>query len=160
MIIRKVNRILHSLAKLPVMLVFMMALLIYVIDATGVGAGFSFTNSGFVSVAIFLFGLGIIAIGGYTFRKANTTVNPMNPENTTCLVTTGIYRISRNPMYIGFFLWLLACVIYVGNIINILLLPVFIMLVNKLFILPEEDVLGNLFGEEFFQYKNKVRRWL
>lgn len=150
----------HRLKKLPVMFVFIMVLLMYVVDATGVGIRFHFSYQGCISAAVFLSGLGIIAIGGYTFKKADTTVNPRNPEQATSLVTTGVYRFSRNPMYIGFLLWLFACAVYIGNIINLLYLPIFVMLVNRIFIRPEEEALGKLFGEEFYRYKSKVKRWL
>lgn len=150
----------QKLTKLPIMYVLIMALLMLGIDSTGVAASISFTGQGYLSVGLFLFGLSIIAIGGYTFRKAKTTVNPSNPEKTTSLVTTGIYRFSRNPMYIGFLLWLLACAIYIGNVLNLPLLPIYIVLVNRLFIQPEEEALGKLFGEAFYQYKNTVRRWI
>ena len=150
---------LSRLIKLPVMLVFILALLMYVVDATGAGVSIAFAYQGVISVTVFLFGLGIIALGGYTFRKANTTLNPRNPEKTTRLVTAGLYRYSRNPMYIGFLLWLLAGVIYFGNAFNLVLLPIFVVLVNRLFIRPEEAALAKLFGDKFVRYREKVRRW-
>ncbi len=151
---------LSRLIKLPVILVFILVLLMYVVDATGAGVSISFAYQGVISLAIFLFGLGIVAMGGYRFRKANTTVDPRNPEKTTSLVTDGLYRYSRNPQYIGFLLWLLAYTIYLGNVINLCFLPVFIVLVNSLFIRPEEAAMAKLFGKEFSIYQAKVRRWI
>ncbi len=84
----------------------------------------------------------------------------MTPEKTTQLVMTGVYNYSRNPMYIGFLFWLIACAIFLGNAVNILLLPSYMILVNNLYILPEEKILDNIFGDEFTEYKKNVRRWL
>jgi protein-S-isoprenylcysteine O-methyltransferase Ste14 len=154
------KQLFRRLTKLPVMTVFMLVCLMYGIDLTGLGYRIAFANQLAISLMVFMSGLAIIATGGYIFRKANTTLNPTKPEYTSYLVTGGIYRISRNPMYVGFLLWLVACVVYIGNMINLLLLPVFIVLINRWFIVPEEKALASLFGEEFSEYKNKVRRWL
>jgi len=67
-----------------------------------------------LSVLLFTAGLVLIAMAGRLFRKASTTVNPLTPEKTSKLVTSGLYRFSRNPMYVGFWLWLLAVFVLVG----------------------------------------------
>ena len=100
------------------------------------------------------------AVGVYSFRRARTTVNPMKPASTTCLVMSGIYRISRNPMYLGFFLLLTGLAIFLSNVIAIVILPLFILYMNRFQIEPEERVLTYLFGQEFVDYKLRVRRWL
>ena len=146
--------------KLPVMLVAIFMILMLVLDLTNLRYDVVLPAYVVLSVVIFLFGLLVIAAGGYTFRKVKTTVNPMTPDQATRLVTTGVYNYSRNPMYIGFLAWLIACVIYIGNTINLLLLPFYILLVNKLYILPEEKALEKLFKEEYRAYKKRVRRWL
>lgn len=149
-----------KMLKLPVNLVLMVAVLMLIIGLSGIGIKFHFTNQLFVAAMVFLCGFLIILLGGHTFRKANTTISPLQPEQASCLVTTGVYRLSRNPMYIGFLLWLLAWAILLGNVLNLLFLPLFIMLVNKLFIVPEETALEKIFGEDFQRYKASVRRWL
>ena len=146
--------------KLPVMFVIMFMTFMFVLDLTVLRYEVAIPNYSILSLVIFVSGVLIIAIGGYSFRKAKTTVNPMTPEKTTQLVITGIYNYSRNPMYIGFLAWLIACVIFLGNVVNLLLLPLYIMLVNKLYIFPEEATLDKLFGSEFREYKQNVRRWL
>ena len=113
-----------------------------------------------VSILIILVGVISIVVGGSLFRKAETTVNPINPHKTTQLVTSGIYSLSRNPMYIGFLLWLVGYALFLGNIFNFILLPIFVVIVNKLYILPEEMALEKLFGLEFVKYKHRVNRWL
>ena len=142
------------------MLVAIFMLLMFTLDLTKWGYQVVVPGYIFVSAGIFLLGIIIIAIGGYYFRKAKTTVNPMTPEKSTELVTKGIYNYSRNPMYIGFLTWLIAWAVFLGNLINLLFLPIFIVLVNRLYIIPEEKALEELFKQEFSDYKNRVGRWL
>ncbi len=146
--------------KLPVVLVILFALIMIVVDVLGLGYKAEYPWAILLSAVFLITGFLILAIGGYMFRKAKTTVNPMYPERATQLVTSGIFAFSRNPMYIGFLMWLIACMIFIGNIINILLLPLYIYLANKLYIVPEEKALETIFANEFREYKSKVRRWL
>ena len=149
-----------NIIKLPVMLVIIFMLLMFVLDLTALGYKVNIPAYEIISVSVFVLGVIIIAIGGYSFGKAKTTVNPMTPELSTELVTKGIYNYSRNPMYIGFLAWLIAWIVLLGNLINLLFLPIFILLVNRLYILPEEKALEELFKGQFTDYKKKVRRWL
>lgn len=146
--------------KYPVLLVSVFIVSMFIIDITGIGYEIKLPGDYILSIATFMIGILIIATGGYTFKRVNTTLNPSTPEKTTQLVTTGIYNYSRNPMYVGFFTWLVAVIILIGNMINLLLLPLYILLVNKLYILPEESALEKLFPDSFLEYKKTVRRWL
>lgn len=94
------------------------------------------------------------------FFRSKTTLNPMNPENTKEIVSSGTYKISRNPMYLGLLLVLIGVAVFLGSLGPFLLLPLFILLMNKLQILPEEQVLEMKFGQPYLDYKNSVRRWL
>ncbi len=149
-----------KLIKLPILLVALFMTAMGIMDYLNTDLIFYFQNKSILSIVIFLIGVTIIGIGGFVFKREKTTVNPMFPERATFLVTTHIYRYSRNPMYVGFFLWLLASFLYIGNYLNIILLPFYIVLVNKLYIIPEEVALKNLFGKDFDEYKGKVRRWV
>ena len=149
-----------DIIKLPVIFVISFMMIMTLVDWLNIGIRYHFTNQSIISLIILCLGIFIIAIGGYTFRKENTTVNPMHPELTTSLVTNGIYSFSRNPMYIGFLAWLLACALFLGNITNALLFPFYILLVNKLYIAPEEEALQKIFSDEFDKYKNEVGRWI
>jgi len=148
------------ITKIPILLVALFVSIMFVIDATNIVDSYHFQYQWIISLALFVAGLLVITVGGLLFKKANTTVNPMTPEKSTQLVTTGIYRYSRNPMYIGFLAWLLAAALFIGNPLGLLLLPPFIWLVNKLYIYPEEKALEKLFGDEFSIYKSEVGRWL
>lgn len=94
------------------------------------------------------------------FRQSRTTVNPIYIEKASTLVTTGLYSFSRNPMYLGFAIILSGWAVLLGNPFNILTLGFFIMLINRLQIIPEEKVLLAKFGDQYSAYTNKVRRWI
>jgi len=145
--------------KLPVLLVAIFVFSMFLVDSFNIFTNFDFRYQSEISFIVLSFGVLLVAIGGYTFRKLRTTVNPMTPELTRVLVKDGIFRLSRNPMYIGFFAWLLACALFIGNIANFAFFPLYVFLVNKMYIIPEEEALGKLFGSEFEEYKNKVGRW-
>ena len=109
-----------------------------------------------------LLGLGIVAIaaGLFEFRRARTTVNPMKPETSTALVTSGIYRLTRNPMYLGLALMLLAVVVFFSNPLGLACIVVFVVWMDVFQIAPEERALRARFGEVFDEYCARVRRWL
>ncbi len=109
---------------------------------------------------VFLLAVGLIGSGVMSFKNAQTTVNPTRPENASSVVTSGIYRWSRNPMYLGFLMILLAFVLKLSNPITLLVLPIFVLFMNRFQIRPEERALNRLFGEEYLAYCQKVRRWI
>ena len=94
------------------------------------------------------------------FRRARTTVNPLQPERASALVTGGIYRHTRNPMYLAVATMLLAWGLWLGNALGPLGAVLFVAWMDRLQIPPEERALAALFGEEFERYRRKVRRWL
>ncbi len=96
----------------------------------------------------------------FLFFKKHTTPNPMKPQNTTGIVTTGLYRFSRNPMYAGLLTILTGYAVWLGSLSPFLLLPVFYWLITEMQIKPEEKILKQKFGDEYLNYKNRVRRWL
>ncbi|MDF2399026.1 isoprenylcysteine carboxylmethyltransferase family protein [Pseudomonas sp. 3MA1] len=113
-------------------------------------------------LALPLIGAGLLFVlaGGISFRRARTTVNPLKPEAASALVTSGIYRHTRNPMYVGFALWLLAWGLYLASPLVLLGVLGFVLYMNRLQIAPEERALGRLFGADFAAYLQRVRRWL
>jgi protein-S-isoprenylcysteine O-methyltransferase Ste14 len=94
------------------------------------------------------------------FRRQRTTINPLHPEKTSSLVTGGIYRISRNPMYVGMALLLLAWAVYLESPAALLGIGAFIAYITRFQIIPEESLLSRHFGAEFENYRQRVRRWL
>lgn len=103
----------------------------------------------------------LVALAGVlAFRRQKTTVNPFTPDQSSSLVATGIYRFSRNPMYLGFLLALFGWSLYLANWISALLLPAFVAYMNRFQIRPEERALEQRFGQQFLAYSRSVRRWL
>ena len=83
----------------------------------------------------------------------------MKPGAATHLVTTGLYRYSRNPMYMGMLVMLVGWWVWLGSVTPILLLPAFIIILTKMQIEPEEQALEAHFGEQYLAYKRQVSRW-
>ena len=92
--------------------------------------------------------------------RARTTINPVKPSSASSLVITGIYRLTRNPMYLGSLFILLGWAVFLANVLAFLLLPGFVLYINRFQIIPEETALSGIFGSEFATYKANVRRWL
>ncbi len=114
-----------------------------------------------IVIMLILMGAAYFGISGIlSFRKAVTTIDPHKPEATRTLVTTGVYSLSRNPMYLGLLLGLIAWSIYLGNIISAVFLITFVLVVARLQIMPEERILTENFGEEYIDYRENVRRWI
>jgi len=114
------------------------------------------------SIALIVVGIALFFAfaGVYSFRKAKTTVDPRKPNTTSSLVTSGIYRWTRNPMYVGFLFVLLAWGIYLSNLWSLVLSIGYVFYMNRFQIQPEEKVLEKLFGKEYLRYKQQARRWL
>jgi protein-S-isoprenylcysteine O-methyltransferase Ste14 len=110
--------------------------------------------------AIALAGGGIALSGAISFRRAGTTVNPMKPEKTSSLVTTGIYRVTRNPMYVGDLFVIVAWAVFLSAPWTLVGPLAFVLYMNRFQIAPEERVLSAMFGTDYSTYKARVRRWL
>ena len=114
-----------------------------------------------VALSLALIG-GLIALAGVReFARARTTVNPLAPQRASTLVTGGIYRYTRNPMYLGMLLVLIGWGVWLGNAVALLAGPLLAVLVlNALQIAPEERVMRERFGDDYARYAARVRRWL
>ena len=93
------------------------------------------------------------------FFQARTTFNPMRPDKSESLVTTGMYRLSRNPMYVGLLCWLIGWGILLGSLSPFLMLPVFVWLITIQQIIPEEQILLTKFGDQYQDYMAAAKRW-
>jgi protein-S-isoprenylcysteine O-methyltransferase Ste14 len=121
---------------------------------------FDLPAPGAAALALAAVGLAIGATAFLQFRKAKTTVNPLNPEASTALVVVGIYRLTRNPMYLGMLVILIAWALWLSNLAAVVLLPLFVAYLNRFQIVPEERALQARFGAGFERYRESVRRWL
>lgn len=105
-------------------------------------------------------GLGIMLAGLQSFRRAQTTVNPLKPETSTSLVTGGIYAVTRNPMYLGMTFILLGWSAFLASLWALGGPVAFILYISRFQIRAEERVLRSLFGADYADYTARVRRWL
>jgi protein-S-isoprenylcysteine O-methyltransferase Ste14 len=112
------------------------------------------------ATGIVLMGTLVIVAGIIEFRRARTTVNPMDPDAASTLVVQRVYASTRNPMYLGFAMVLTGWAVFLSHPISFLIVPCFIAYMNRFQIVPEERALEHRFGSEFEVYRSRVRRWL
>jgi protein-S-isoprenylcysteine O-methyltransferase Ste14 len=105
-------------------------------------------------------GVGIAVSGALAFHRARTTASPVKPEAASTLVTSGVYRFTRNPMYLGLCLVLVAWALFLSSAWALLGPVGFVLYISRFQILPEESALTAIFGTAFSSYRAKVRRWL
>jgi len=144
----------------PPVLVAVAALLMWLLARYLPAASFYAHGQGVAAMAIAALGLFFGVAGVLEFRRARTTTNPMKPGATSSLVARGVYRISRNPMYLGLAAVLLGWAVFLGNPLSLFVLAGLIGYLTRFQIRPEERALVNLFGAEFVAYCGKVRRWI
>jgi protein-S-isoprenylcysteine O-methyltransferase Ste14 len=111
-------------------------------------------------IAIALVGGGIAASGARAFWRAKTTVNPMKPGKATALVTTGVFRLTRNPIYVGDVFILLGWAAFLFSPWTLAGPAAFVLYIDRFQVVPEERALAMLFGADYESYKGRVRRWL
>ncbi len=120
---------------------------------------FDFFGRVYVMGGLLVVAVAIILISLIQFFRAKTSVDPTKPSKVSSLVTDGLYKYSRNPMYLALLLLLLAWGLWLGNAFNTLLAALFVGYMNRFQILPEEEALLRAFGKEYQQYVTNVRRW-
>jgi len=112
------------------------------------------------TAAIVALGIGFSAAGVLAFRRARTTIDPTRPGRASSLVNSGVYRITRNPMYVGLACVLVAWAVFLASPWALAGPIAFVLYIGRFQIAPEERALSELFGSEYAQYRAKVRRWL
>jgi protein-S-isoprenylcysteine O-methyltransferase Ste14 len=112
------------------------------------------------AIAIALAGASFDLAGFLTFHRARTTINPMRPEAASSLVSHGVYRITRNPMYVGLTLILCGWAAYLGSWWALAGPVAFVAYIGRFQIAPEERMLAARFGDAYRAYRARVRRWL
>lgn len=121
---------------------------------------FAYTPLPFLTVGLGCAGFAIIGVAMLSFWMEQTTVNPMKPASASSLVTSGIYAHTRNPMYLGMLLILVSWALYLANALTLLVLPAFILYMNRFQIQPEERALTARFGRQYLEYLSQVHRWI
>lgn len=112
------------------------------------------------SVILFVIGAVTTVAGVVEFRRARTTVDPTDPGKATSIVTSGVYRVTRNPMYLGLLFVLVGWAVYLSNLVALAGPILFMLYMNRFQIVPEERILKARFGAEYETYLSTVRRWL
>jgi protein-S-isoprenylcysteine O-methyltransferase Ste14 len=121
---------------------------------------FDFELKLWLASLLVLIGLALMLAGVAGFRKAQTTIDPLDPEKAKHLVVAGVFRLSRNPMYLGMALIAIAWATYLANPWSFIGVLGFVLFINRFQITPEERAMDNLFGDQYAKYKATVRRWL
>jgi len=146
--------------KLPPVLVFLLFSIVMFLLARFLPFGdFQFFGRNYLVLVLMGMAVLIAIISLFQFFTTNTTIDPRTPFKATKLVTRGIYKYSRNPMYLAILLVLLAWGLWLGNAFNTLVAAGFVGYMNKFQIKPEEEALTTIFGKEYQQYCTQVRRW-
>jgi len=158
----------HSKKRLQFLELKIPPLALVVITATGMWAiaqrvaalHFSLPGAAWLSAALAIVGSAIAVAGVAEFRKAGTTVDPRVPGQSAHLVAGGVYRYSRNPMYVGFLFILCGWGVFLGSALALVGIPAFVACLNRLQIAPEERAMREKFGASYTRYASAVRRWL
>jgi protein-S-isoprenylcysteine O-methyltransferase Ste14 len=144
----------------PLGLVVVAGLLMWLGAAYFPTLSFQFPFQSVVAWVIGMLGVLACALGVIEFNRAKTTVNPTKPDSASSLVRTGIYRRTRNPMYLGFLLILVGWATAMANVVAFVVLPGFVIYMNRFQIKPEERALKSIFGDDFKAYCVEARRWI
>ena len=144
----------------PPVVLLIFGILMWFVGSRVPGRRVDFDNQLAAAISIGMLGLIININAIIGFRRANTTVNPLDPGKATQLVVGGVFRMSRNPMYLGILVVLTGWAIWIGSFYNLAPLALFVYYITEFQIRPEEEVLRPLFGEAYADYCSKVRRWI
>lgn len=144
----------------PLALAALLAATMCVAAAAFPGAAIGWPARGLLSAAPALIGFGIVVAGVAQFRRAATTVDPRAPERSSSLVTSGVYRVTRNPMYLGFALALTGWAVWLGNAVALIGPAAFVLWMNRIQIPFEEAAMESRFGAAFDAYRRRTRRWI
>ena len=144
----------------PPMVAVVVALLMWLTPAAAGLVHIPYPARVLCAVVLMCIGLSISIAGMVAFRRAKTTVNPVRASSASSLVIQGVYRYTRNPMYVGLLLTLLAWVVFLANPFAVLWVLVYVLYITRFQIIPEERALASLFGAEYEAYKGRVRRWV
>ncbi|KAB7530999.1 isoprenylcysteine carboxylmethyltransferase family protein [Flagellimonas olearia] len=143
----------------PALVLLVFSGLMYVLDSFLPFGEFDFFGRKTLSMVLCGLGILVILIAVGQFLDSKTTVDPLSPEKARKLVTNGIYVFTRNPMYLGMLLFLLAFGLWLGNAFNTLLAAGFVSYMNHFQIQNEEKALEEVFGKEYRMYSKITRRW-
>ena len=132
----------------------------WLVSKYSLNTNFNLNGTNILALVFLIIAIIMIVLSINKFKKNRTTISPLKPNKTSSLITSGIYNYTRNPMYLGLLLILISTALFIKNFISFLIIPLFVIFINKNQILPEEQILENIFGEEYRNYTKKVKRWI
>ncbi len=144
----------------PVVLVLIVAMMMWALAFAVPSLAVTVPVAGGLAMGFIMAGAAFALLGVYEFKQASTTVDPRCPDKSASLVVSGVYRLSRNPMYLGFLLLLLGWACYLQHYLPFLLVPVFVLYINRFQIRPEERYMQQKFAADFTAYVSRVPRWV
>jgi protein-S-isoprenylcysteine O-methyltransferase Ste14 len=144
----------------PALVALLFGVVMWGLDQYLHSATLTFIAEQWVYRMIFGMGIGVGILGLLQFITHQTSIDPHKPGKASILVTEGTYRFSRNPMYLALLIVLLGFGVKLGNMLSFIIIPFFVMYMNRFQITPEEEILREKFGVEFENYTSQVRRWL
>ena len=136
------------------------AAIIWVCNMVFPSGHISFAGQLALAVVLVALGFSISVAAAISFKKASTQIDPREPSKSQSIVQTGIFRYSRNPMYLGLVFVLVGWVVWLGNWAGVAFIALFIWYISRFQIAPEEEALKPKFGAEYEAYLRKVRRWI
>jgi len=139
---------------------FFSAIFMWIISFYGDNFGLNFKYNNKFALFFLTAGVVIIGLSIVTFIMAETMITPLHPDKSSNLVKTGIYQYTRNPMYLGLLLILFSIEWYLQNLASMFVLPIYVWFISKYQIMPEEEALYKLFGQNYKNYQDNVRRWI
>jgi protein-S-isoprenylcysteine O-methyltransferase Ste14 len=144
----------------PPLVAAISALLMWGIASQFDAARFAFPFQEVLAYALMGLGILIDIVSIVAFRRERTTVTPLAPEKASSLVVTGLYRFTRNPMYLGLLLVIGGIALLLGSFVNGAVIVAFVAYITAFQIKPEEDRLTEVFGARYLAYMQEVRRWI
>lgn len=147
--------------KIPPVVVFLVSLGL-MFGAYFIAPGWAFDFMFRITLSRVFLVMGVLTSfsGVMAFRMHHTTVDPLHPEKASSLVTRGIYKYTRNPMYVGMAAILIGAAIRLGHPISVLFVGLFIGFIDRFQIVPEEKALQKIFGDAYTRYCEQVGRWI
>lgn len=144
----------------PPAITLIFGVLIWLTSSVAHFFNFTFIGSTQLAAGLILLGFIISLLGFVSLHRSKTTISPTTPNAASSLVIDGVYKFTRNPMYVGLLLALLGWSIFLSNAVAFAFVPIFVLYINRFQIIPEERALAAKFGADFVKYKASVRRWL
>lgn len=144
----------------PPIVALLCGLLMWFVSGQFPAARAAFPLQDMLAYALIAAGISLDLVSILAFLRARTTVTPLAPEKASSLVVGGLYRFSRNPMYLGLLFILSGAAVWFGVLANLAVIIGFVAYITAFQIKPEEERLSEIFGQEYRDYQRQVRRWL